>query len=95
MGGETPTQFNLEPDAGSRAASIGIIIQRIPNMNADEIGNIVRQLCTFFLSGSAAAAYVSGSQATAIAGGLAAIASVGWSIYAHWNMKKVPETAKA
>ena len=60
-------------------------------MNSDEVGNIVRQIATAMLSGSAASAYVSSDQSVAIAAGLAALASVLYSVYAHWGMKKVPD----
>lgn len=63
-------------------------------MNPDEAGNMVRQILTLVLSGTMGSAYVSGTQAVAIATGVGAVASVIWSIAAHWNMKKVPETAK-
>ena len=59
-------------------------------MNGDQIGNAVRQVATLVLSSTAASAYVSSSQSVAIAAGLAALASVAWSIYAHWGMVKVP-----
>jgi uncharacterized membrane protein YebE (DUF533 family) len=91
VAGETPTQFNEEPDAGSQAFINGVFKRSV--MNSDEIGSLVRQVATFALSSFAGGAYMSGSQATAIVGGLAAAASVGYSIYAHWNMKKVPEAA--
>ena len=60
-------------------------------MNGDEIGNAVRQVLTLLLSSASASSFVSGSQAVAIATGAGALASVLWSVYAHWNMKKVPE----
>jgi hypothetical protein len=63
-------------------------------MNPDEIGSVVRQVITLVLSSAAASAYVNNSQAVAIAAGLGAMASVVWSIFAHWNLKKVPENAK-
>jgi hypothetical protein len=59
-------------------------------MNSDEVGNGVRQLATLLLSGGSMAAYVSNSQGVAIAAGVGALASVLWSIYAHWGMVKVP-----
>ena len=62
-------------------------------MNGDEIANMVKQVLTLLLSSAGASAYVSGNDAVAIATGAGALASVGWSVYAHWNMKKVPENA--
>jgi hypothetical protein len=60
-------------------------------MNPDELGNLGKQTATFllsFVSGITASA----DQKTAIAAGIGALVSVCWSIYSHWNMKKVPET---
>lgn len=62
-------------------------------MNSDEIGNIVRQVLTALLSSGSVAAVVNHDQATAIAAGVAALASVAWSVYAHRGMRKVPEKA--
>ena len=62
-------------------------------MNEDEIGSLVRQILTMVLSSASATAFVSSNQATAIAAGLGALASVAWSIYAHWGKKKVSEKA--
>ena len=62
-------------------------------MNSDEVGSAVRQVATLLLSSASAGAFVSNSQGVAIAAGLGAIASVLWSVYAHWGMKKVPQTA--
>ena len=63
-------------------------------MNEDEIGSLVRQILTMVLSGASATAFVSSNQAAAIAAGLGALASVLWSVYAHWDKKKVPETVR-
>lgn len=62
-------------------------------MNSDQVGALVRQIATAVLSSGAATAYVSNEQAVALAGGLAALVSIGWSIVAHWGMKKVPVAA--
>lgn len=62
-------------------------------MNADEVGSLVRQVATAMLSTGAAASYVSHDQVAALAMGLGTLVSVGWSVVAHWNMKKVPEGA--
>lgn len=61
-------------------------------MNQDEIGNATRQIATAILSFLVGDGMVSGDQAGALAAGAGALVSIIWSIYAHWNMKKVPET---
>ena len=63
-------------------------------MNSDSVGSLVRQVLTAILSTTAASAYVSNDQAVAIAAGLGTLASVVWSIAAHWNKVKVPDPAK-
>ena len=71
--------------------AVKIALQRIMTMNSEEIGNLVRQGLTLAL-GSVAGSTMSSNQSVSIAAGAGALASVLWSIYAHWNMKKVPET---
>ena len=63
-------------------------------MNGDEVGSLVRQVLTAVLSTGTAAAFVNGDQAAGIAAAVGTLASIAWSIVAHWNMKKVPETAQ-
>ena len=58
-------------------------------MNGDEIGSLVRQVLTAVLSTTTAATYVSHDQTVALAAGAATLASIAWSVYAHWDMKKV------
>ena len=62
-------------------------------MTPDALGSLVRQILTAVLSTTAAASFVSNDQAVAIASGLGTLATVIWSIYAHWNQKKVPSDA--
>ena len=62
-------------------------------MNSDSVASMVRQILTLLLSSGAASAYVTGDQAVAIASGAAALVSVAWSIWAHYGMRKIPETA--
>ena len=62
-------------------------------MNSDEIQTLVRNIAVSLLSSGAAAAYVSQEQAAALASGLAALAVLIWSVWAHWNQRPVPETA--
>ena len=91
--GESPTEFNNYPGDTPTVEdmAVKIALQRIMTMNSDEIGNLVRQGLTLAL-GSVAGSTMSSNQSVSIAAGAGALASVLWSIYAHWNMKKVPET---
>ena len=91
--GESPTEFNNDPGnlPTVEDMAVKIALQRITTMNSDEIGNLVRQGLTLAL-GSIAGSTMSSNQSVSIAAGAGALASVLWSVYAHWNMKKVPET---
>ncbi len=91
--GESPTEFNDDPGNLPTVEDmvVKIALQRIMHMNSDEIGNLVRQGLTLAL-GSIAGSTMTTSQSVSIAAGAGALASVLWSVYAHWNMKKVPET---
>jgi hypothetical protein len=60
-------------------------------MNSDATYSLVRQVLTGILTSSTAAAYLSGDQAVAVAGAIATLANVGWSIYSHHGMVKVPQ----
>lgn len=69
-------------------------------MNAQEIGNLTRQIATWvfaFLTAhgitTAGQSHTLVTDATVIVPAALSAASVLWSVYAHWNMKKVPETA--
>lgn len=69
-------------------------------MNGQETMNLVRQLLTFVFSYATARGVVTSDQAQSlvtnamvIIPALGTIASIGWSVYAHWNMKKVPENS--
>jgi flavin reductase (DIM6/NTAB) family NADH-FMN oxidoreductase RutF len=76
-------------------------------MNADEIKSALSQLATALLAILTAAGVITSGQAHDVAGAIAAIftslgtlvpavlliANVAGSIWRHWNMKKVPETA--
>ena len=93
MCGETPSEFNADPRnlPPIEDMAVKIALQRITTMNSDEIGNLVRQGLTLAL-GSIAGSTMTTSQGVSIAAGAGALASVLWSVYAHWNMKKIPET---
>jgi len=67
-------------------------------MNSQEIMNLVRQLLTFFFSVLATKGIVTSDQASALVTNISVIipaigviCSISWSVYAHWNQKKVPE----
>ena len=59
-------------------------------MTPDGIGSLVRQILTALLTSAAAAAYLDNQQAIAVATAVGTLVSIGWSIWAHWNMDKVP-----
>jgi len=63
-------------------------------MNADEIGSLVRKLAVAMLSGTAGTWITSHGLTVDSVGVLAGdLGVILWGVYAHWNMKKVPETA--
>lgn len=62
-------------------------------MNKDEVISLVSHLVTLSLGSVATSGVVTGSDVQAIGGALGALAGVGYGVYLHWNMKKVPETA--
>ncbi len=57
------------------------------------VGTTVRQILSIALSSTAMASYLNQNDAVAIASGAGALASLGWSLYSHWGMKKVPVAA--
>ena len=65
-------------------------------MNQDEIGSAVRKLVIAILSAYAAAhaTTMQGIDIPFIATVAGDLATFAWGIYAHWGMKKVPETAR-
>lgn len=70
-------------------------------MNNQELLNLVKQCGTFVFAIFVAHGYLTHDQATSLMGDLAvvipalgSIGTIGWSVYSHWNMKKVPEAAK-
>jgi hypothetical protein len=62
-------------------------------MNQDEIKNLIQVVMAFFGPLMACYFHISGADWAALT--TAALGCVGplWSVAAHWNMKKVPETA--
>lgn len=77
-------------------------------MNKDEVKSLVGQLSTLVLSLLTGAGMITSAQdhslqsaimtlftsASAAVPAVMTVASVASSVYRHWNMKKVPETAK-
>jgi hypothetical protein len=71
-------------------------------MNSQETMNLVRQLLTFALAYAAGRGLISADQSSALVSDIVqAIPLIGgagsilWSVYAHWNMKKVNEKSVA
>jgi hypothetical protein len=71
-------------------------------MNSSELGNLLRIGLAIVFGILAEHGYMSKDQSTAlvtdfvtIAPTLCGIATIFWSIYSHWNMKKVPENSTA
>jgi hypothetical protein len=71
-------------------------------MNSQESLNALKQLGTFVFAILVMRGYLTHDQSTAILGdlyvivpALGSLGTIGWSIYAHWNMKKVPEGSTA
>jgi len=62
-------------------------------MNKDEIISLVTKILLMVLTPIAAKQHVDGNTLTAIVTDVVDAVVLGYSIYAHWNMKKVPETA--
>lgn len=70
-------------------------------MNSQEIMNLVRQLLTLLSGFAVGAGWLTHDQASTAIGDIfvivpaaVSLGSVCWSVYAHWNMKKVPEGAR-
>jgi hypothetical protein len=61
-------------------------------MNPQELMSAVRKLLIMCLTALATKLHLDGSFAPALATDLLDLATIGWGIYAHWNMVKVPET---
>ena len=70
-------------------------------MNSQEQLNLLKQMLTFFGGIGVSAGYLTVGQAGTLTNdiivaipALVSLASIAWSVYAHWNMKKVPEHAQ-
>lgn len=62
-------------------------------MNSDFWAAFVKQFLMAFFSSAAATAYISNSQAVAISSGAGALVTLGYTLWAHYNMRKVAATA--
>ncbi len=70
-------------------------------MNSQEAMNLLRQMLTLVGGILTGMGVLNHEQANTIVNDVAvlvpaavSLGSVCWSVYVHWNMKKVPETAK-
>jgi hypothetical protein len=60
-------------------------------MNSDEIGSFVRKLMLIGLTALATRLHMSDTTwVVAAATDLADLTVLGWGVYSHWGMKKVP-----
>ena len=71
-------------------------------MNNEEKLNLLKQLLTMAGAMGVTFGLLTQSQSSALAGAisvaapaLVTIGSIAWSIYSHWNMKRVPENSTA
>lgn len=62
-------------------------------MNKDEIEGLMVRLLLMGLSPLAVQLHLDQNTTSAIATDIADLVVLGYSVYRHWNMKKVPETA--
>ena len=69
-------------------------------MNNQEVTNLVRQLLTLAGGMLAGAGVLNANQSYTLVNdimvavpALISLGSVAWSVYAHWNMRKVPENS--
>lgn len=62
-------------------------------MNSEELGSLARKVLLMVLTSVATKYHIDGSTTTAVVTDIVDLGVLAWGIYAHWNMKKVPETA--
>ncbi len=62
-------------------------------MNSDEIQSAIVKVVCMAGAGWAGAHGIGTDQLSGTAGAFLSLVSLGYGIYSHWNMKKVPETA--
>ena len=62
-------------------------------MNNDEIQSLVTKIIISLFSGLAAKYGIDGNLLATGAAAVGTLAAIGFGVYSHWNMKKVPETA--
>lgn len=66
----------------------------MPQLNQDEIKNLIQILMTLVGAALVSHGVVTGTDWSTLTGSLLGVVGPVWSVVAHWNMKKVPETAK-
>lgn len=89
--GESPTQFNQEPDAGSTGVIIGVIAQEIANMDFSDLKNLAPIIVGVL--GPLGAKY--GFDASTLVQALIGFGAVGVGIYNHFvNVKPALVAAK-
>lgn len=60
-------------------------------MNGDEIASLARKVLIMVLSAIATKYHIEGNAVNAVAADLVDLGVIAWGVYAHWNMRKVPE----
>jgi len=63
-------------------------------MNSDEIKSLAVKILLLAITPLATKFHIDGNIAAAGASDVADLVVLGYGIYDHWNMKKVPETAR-
>lgn len=63
-------------------------------MNSDEIKSLAVKILLLAITPLATKFHIDGNTAGAAASDVADLVVLGYGVYDHWNMKKVPETAK-
>jgi uncharacterized membrane protein YebE (DUF533 family) len=63
-------------------------------MNSDEIKSLIVKVLIMVLTPIATKYGIDGDAVASGAAAVASLAVLGYGIYDHWNMKKVPETAQ-
>ena len=64
-------------------------------MNSDEIQSLIVKLLLMILTPIATKYHIDGNLVPAIAADVASLVVLGYGIFAHWNMKKVPQNSTA
>lgn len=62
-------------------------------MNSDEVRSLMVKLLLVAITPFATKFHIDGNVAAGVASDLADLAVLGYGVYDHWNMRKVPESA--